>query len=441
MLASVDGESVACMHPPSGSKATAKIAIESFGTAGPPIADSSAPSRSRCCPNRAENMAARNTWPCSAGRVPSPQTAEERRSVSIASPCFGQTRLDSCALGLGMGSPQPIGSRQCGRSGFKGAAMLATLNSRQIVDAIVKDTMKDNDPHDAVQISPDVVLASRTGSDAPTLAPDIASRPEPKIDVAPKAPATAAPSVDTAIRVTAHDMPGREKRSAVGKWLRGAFFTMLVAGGSAAATIAWESHGDTARQMLAEWTPSLMSLVPSTSPATPGATAQAAPPAPEAATDQTTDQAAAPAAVQDAAAAPAVTQSDATQSLQSMTRDVAAMAQQIAQLKANVAELKTAQEQMAREMVKPPAPKPVADAKPIDPRARVSALPPRPPVAPMRKPKPITTPAYTQTYAPTQIAPPPPPSQAVAVPPPPAAATQAVADDDGPVVRPPMPVH
>jgi len=74
-----------------------------------------------------------------------------------------------------------------------------------------------------------------------------------------------------------------------------------------------------------------------------------------------------------------------------MTRDVAAMAQQIAQLKANVAELKTAQEQMAREMVKPPAPKPVADAKPIDPRARVSALPPRPPLRPVRKPKPITT--------------------------------------------------
>src|SRR5882757_1480315 len=164
--------------------------------------------------------------------------------------------------------------------------------------------------------------------------------------------------------------------------------------------------------MLAEWTPSLMSLMPSMSPTAPVATAQAAP---EATTDQTTDQPAAPAEVQDAAAAPAVTQSDATQSdatqsLQSMTRDVAAMAQQIAQLKANIAELKTAQEQMAREMVKTPAPKPVADAKPIDPRARVSALPPRPPVAPVRKPKPITTPAYTQTYAPTQIAPPPLPS-------------------------------
>jgi anti-sigma28 factor (negative regulator of flagellin synthesis) len=319
---------------------------------------------------------------------------------------------------------------------IKGAAMLATLNSRQIVDAIVKDTMKDNDPHDAVQISSDVVLASRAHSDAPTLAPEITNRPEPKIDVAaPPAPTTtAAPSVDTAIRVAANDVPGREKPSAVGRWLRGAFITMLFAGGSAAATIVWESHGDTARQMLAEWTPSLTSLMPSTSPATPVATVQAA-------TDQTTDQSAAPPAAQDAPAAAAVSQPDATQSLQSMTRDVAAMAQQIAQLKANIAELKTAQDQMAREMVKTPAPKPVADAKPIDPRARVSALPPRPPVAPVRKPKPITTPAYPQTYAPTQIAPPLPSPQAVAVPPPPAAAAQAVADDDGPVVRPPMPVH
>ena len=37
--------------------------------------------------------------------------------------------------------------------------MLATLNAKQIVDEIVKDTVKDNDPHDAIQISPDMVLA------------------------------------------------------------------------------------------------------------------------------------------------------------------------------------------------------------------------------------------------------------------------------------------
>ena len=58
--------------------------------------------------------------------------------------------------------------------------MLATLNSRQIVDEIVKDTVNNNDPHDAVQISPDVVLASRVSSEAPTLAPEFTARPEPK---------------------------------------------------------------------------------------------------------------------------------------------------------------------------------------------------------------------------------------------------------------------
>lgn len=316
--------------------------------------------------------------------------------------------------------------------------MLATLNSRQIVDEIVKDTMKDNDPHDAVQISPDVVLVSRAGRDAPTLAPEIANRAEPKIDIARGAPTTTAPSVDTAVRVTAGDMRGREKRSAIRKWLRGAFVTLLFAGGSAAATVAWERHGDTAKQMLAEWTPTLTSLMPSRSQATPATTEQAAPPIAQAATDQTADQPQAQPATQEVQASAAAP--DATGSLQSMTRDVATMAQQIEQLKANIAELKAAQEQMAREMVKPAAPKPIAEAKPIDPRARLSALPPRPPVAPVRKPKPITTPAYTHTYAPTPI-PPPPPTQAIAVPPPPAAATQAVADDDGPVVRPPMPVH
>lgn len=334
--------------------------------------------------------------------------------------------------------------------------MLATLNSRQIVDEIVKDTMRDNDPHDAVQISPDVVRASRLTAEAPTLAPEFTARPEPKFAPEPKltpepkfipvsAPPAAAPSVDPAVRVTASDGQSRPKRSAAGKWLRGAFVTFLFAGGSAAATIAWEKHGDTAKQMLAEWTPALTSLLPSTSQTAPVAAAQAAPPV---AQDQTTDQTAAtPAApVVTAAAAPAATQPDATQTVESMTRDIAAMAQQIEQLKTNIAELKAGQEQMVREMAKPPAPKPVAEAKPpVDPRARVSALPPRAPAPippPVRKPKPVVSRSYSPAYSPPPLAPP--PSQAAAVPPPaapPVATTQTVADDDGPIVRPPMPLH
>lgn len=334
--------------------------------------------------------------------------------------------------------------------------MLATLNSRQIVDEIVKDTMRDNDPHDAVQISPDVVRASRLTTEAPTLAPEFTARPEPKFAPEPKlspepkfipvsAPPPAAPSVDTAVRVTASDGPNRRKRSAAGRWLRGAFVTFLFAGGSAAATIAWEKHGDTATQMLAEWTPALTSLLPSTSQTAPAAAAQAAPPV---AQDQTTDQTAATpsAPVVAAAAAPAATPADATQTVESMTRDIAAMALQIEQLKANIAELKAGQEQMVRELAKPPAPKPVAEAKPpVDPRARVSALPPRAPAVippPVRKPKPVVSHSTMPAYSPPPLAPP--SSQAAAVPPPaapPVATTQTVADDDGPIVRPPMPLH
>lgn len=336
--------------------------------------------------------------------------------------------------------------------------MLATLNSRQIVDEIVKDTMRDNDPHDAVQISPDVVRASRLTSEAPTLAPEFTARPEPKFAPEPKltpepkfipvsAPPAAAPSVDTAVRVTASDGHNRRKRSAAGRWLRGAFVTFLFAGGSAAATIAWEKHGDIATQKLAEWTPALMSLLPSTSQTAPVEAAQAAPPvAPDQATDQTA--ATTPAApVVTAAAAPAATPADATQTVESMTRDIAAMAQQIEQLKANIAELKAGQEQMVREMAKPPAPKPVAETKPpVDPRARASALPQRVPAPippPARKPKPVVSHSYMPAYSPPPLAPPPPPSQAAAVPPaaPPVATTQTVADDDGPIVRPPMPLH
>lgn len=327
--------------------------------------------------------------------------------------------------------------------------MLATLNSRQIVDEIVKDAVKDNDPHDAVQISPDIVRASRVSSEAPTLAPEFTSRPEPKFAPEPRIhpepkvspiPQAAAPAVDTAVRVTASD-DHRQKRSSAGKWLRGAFVTFLFAGGSAAATIAWEQHGDTATRMLAEWTPTLASLLPSTSEP---AAAQATPPVTQ---DQTADQTTAPPAAQVApAATPAATQADVTPSVESMTSDIAAMAQQIEQLKTDIAELKAGQEQMVREMAKPAAPKPVAEARPpVDPRARVSALPPRAPapMPPVRKPKPVASHTYRPAYSPAPLAAPP-PSQAAAVPPPaapPVATTQAVADDDGPIVRPPMPLH
>lgn len=333
--------------------------------------------------------------------------------------------------------------------------MLATLNSSQIVDAIVKDAIGHNDPHDAVQISPDIIRASRPVSVAPSLAPEIGIRPEPtfgpeavikeakvnpkdnpKINPEPKLGPAAEPPVDATVRVAPSDGLGPPKRSAARNWLRGAFVTFLFAGASAAATIAWSKHGETIRPMLAQWTPALASLLPATSQTAPVAAAPAVAPA------ATSDQAAAPSAApqpaaQLAAAAPAATQApDLAQSVQSLTNDLGMMAQQIEALKASIAELKAGQEQMARDMAKPRS---AGEARPpVDARARLSTLPPRaaaPTPPPVRKPKPVVSHTYMPAYAPAPVASAPPPPPAAT------ATTQAVADDDGPVVRPPMPLR
>ncbi len=335
--------------------------------------------------------------------------------------------------------------------------MLATLNSKQIVDEIVKDAS--NDPHDLLDISADVIRASRADKPLPKLATEFTIRPEPKIqshriDIpearmeaprilitpaapAPAAPSATAPSVDTAVRATASDTRVARKRSLVGKWLGGAAMTMLFALGSAGATIVWHKHGDTAKQMIATWVPTFATS-PAQATATiaeqPTADTQQAAVTEQTAVPPTIPAQTTPAPVQTAAVTAAP---DATQSVQTMTRDLAAMAQQIEQLKANIAELKSGQEQMAREMTKPVPPKPV-ETRAVDPHAKLSALPPRPAPPPVRKPpKPVT-----QTYAPIPIAPPP-RTQAAALPPPPPppVAQPQLADDDGPVVRPPMPLR
>src|SRR3954451_11141496 len=74
MLASVDGESVVCMQPPNGSMARTNRTNKDLGTAGPD-SDSSTPSNTRCCQNRAENKALRNTCACFLRRVPSTKGA------------------------------------------------------------------------------------------------------------------------------------------------------------------------------------------------------------------------------------------------------------------------------------------------------------------------------------------------------------------------------
>jgi hypothetical protein len=139
-------------------------------------------------------------------------------------------------------------------------------------------------------------------------------------------------------------VPGR--RSSRGRLaLRGLFIGLLLAACIGAAAIAWQSHGDAAKQMIARGASQLdltSSLAPEHSvhaqpspPAVQAPAAKAAPPA------QTAPEGTAP-----TAAAPSPGQA---QRLQSIARDLPAVEQEIEQLKASIEQLKSSQEQMVRD--------------------------------------------------------------------------------------------
>lgn len=337
--------------------------------------------------------------------------------------------------------------------------MLSTLNRPE------------QDPHDVIEIAPDVVLAARTDSPSPTPAAGAVGAPSaPEVRIAPASPVST-PSVDTTFRATTLDDLGiRGERSSLGKWAMRTLLAFLFAFCSAVAAAAWQRYGDEAQQMLADWTPpriGLTSLFSSDKSAAPepsdAATAGAADPAsaqtassqpaPVAAASTPQPMPAAPPA-QDAAAtvapAPAAAPSaDSTQLMQSMAHDITAMSQQIADLKASIDQLKAGQEKMSRDVAKAAeariaeakaAETKAAEARAIEMRAlaRQKMLPPpRPVTAPARKPRPAYTPVQAAA-APPPAAAPLPSSQPVAPLPPP----QATMEPDGdPVMRPPLPVH
>jgi hypothetical protein len=344
---------------------------------------------------------------------------------------------------------------------------------------------EETDPHDIFVIEPDVVLAARvdqplaepspnrTGPAPKEASPvedimgDILSRPStPKLRVvpdisvaAPVRPVKPARPVDTPFRATAATadaianeikIPGDihpNVKPPRGAWAKRAAFGFLFALGSAAAAEGWDRYGDTARQMIADWTPALAQ--PSSPPAATAATTASQPssPAAEAAVTDQTPAPPAPAAMQpapDAAASTPAAPAASAQTLQSMTGDLAAMGQQIEELKASIAQLKAGQEQMAQQISRDIVKNAVArnaeakasEVRPPE-RPHVLGTPPRPLQPPMRKPP-------HDAYAP------PPTAAAINLPPPPYPARPPIAapapidseaPDGGPVVRPPMPLH
>jgi hypothetical protein len=317
--------------------------------------------------------------------------------------------------------------------------MLSTLNQPE------------QDPHDVIEIAPDVVLAARADQPSPTPATGaVSGASAPEVRVAP-APGVSTPSVDTTFRATTLDdirIPG--ERSAFAKWAMRSLMAFVFAICSAFAAAAWQHYGDQAQQMLADWTPPRINLASLFSSDKPAASEQPTTPAVTAAgADQASAQTA---SVQPAPTAPpqpaaAVPSTDATQLMQSMAHDITAMSQQIADLKTSIDQLKTRQEQMSRDLAKAAeariAEAKAAEAKAVEMRAferQRIALPSRAATAPVRKPRPVYTPVQASAV------PPPPPAAAAPLPssqpiaplPPPQAMVQ---PDGDPVVRPPMPVH
>jgi hypothetical protein len=346
-------------------------------------------------------------------------------------------------------------------------------------------TPQEADPHDIFVIEPDVVLAARADQASPDPVHDALSRlaqRAPRVESvaaagasAPPVVATGAstPTVDTTFRAAAVDtikVPRKAPRepSAMGRWAKNTSIAFLFALCSAVAASTWRYHGDTAKQMIANWLPPfvLASWSPTTTPPpaeqpdTSPAQATAADPANAA--DQASTQPIQPS--DGVAPVPAASSAESAPSVQSMARDLATMGQQIEQLKASIEQLKAGQAQTSRELAKateqnlqpriaalPPRPgiaalppRPGIAVPP--PRPGIAALPPspRPIAAPIRKPKPAFPPAQAAAAStlpplPSAAPPPAPPQPALSQPLPQPQAT--VESDGGPVVRPPMPLH
>jgi hypothetical protein len=236
-------------------------------------------------------------------------------------------------------------------------------------------------------------------------------------------PRVTEPSLDATLRATDLNIdPPTDRPSSGRRTSRNLARFLATACLGVAATLAWQSYGGSAEQMIASSAPQLGWLVslPATNPpsAREIAVEQPSPPAvPTAAPPATSTQATAVAPTASEAAASTAAPSSGLQELATMAHDLAAVRQTVEQLAAG-------QEQMARDIAK-------LQTAGQDIRRRISALPPAP-AATARKPVPPPQPAFQSSSA----APPPPASLEPA---PPSSATPLPPPE--PPMRPPMPVR
>jgi hypothetical protein len=280
------------------------------------------------------------------------------------------------------------------------------------------------------------------------------------------AAAVSVPTVDTTFRATASTAPATGEIRAPeievpgdihllgkrppGRRMARAILGFVFAIGAAGAATAWEHYGDTAKTMIANWTPFVLAPSPSPSQAAAKPAIAEQPTSvdtAESAQAPASDQApvpSAPAAPPAQGTAPAVA---AVPPTPSSAPDIAAMGQQIEALKASIEQLKAGQEQLSRQMAQQtakanaarklsalaPQPSPTSAQKPrpaFSPAMAAAAL------ASSRPPAPATPPQAAYRPLPQPAAAPPPPYQSRAQ-----VIDQADVDADAVVVRPPMPVR
>jgi hypothetical protein len=297
-----------------------------------------------------------------------------------------------------------------------------------------------NDPHDVLEIAPDIVLVARAEEELSKLARDAKARapqpPQPKAE--PRfIEDPSVPPIDTGFRATAVNR-GRPSRG--GRAIRG-FFGVLLAVLVGGAVFTLKVSGDVAQQVFAAWIPNFAvrsapadNVAPQDqgAPITQQAAAAAAPQA--APGDTAAQNSVAPAA---AAASP-----DQAQMMQSMAHHLESVGQELEGLKAQLAELKASHDQMKEQILR-------EQAKAAEQKLKLTALPARPaaPPPPRRSVptfRPSQAAAAPMAPPPAAYVPPPQPAQPYTPPPassypPPQAAPQAAYDPNAP--RPPLPVR
>jgi len=283
--------------------------------------------------------------------------------------------------------------------------------------------------HDAARYLSDA--QTRTGSDVP--AGPIPAGPVPAGPI-PAGPSV--PPVDTTVRpVAINDVRVPRKRWSMGRAAVRGFTALLLAACIGGAAVAWQTHGDAAKQMIAAWAPPfLISALPLEKPGLP---AQPAAPAVQADVANAAPSQPAPQAqsAAEAVAPAAAALSAESAQLQSMARDLAAAGQEIEQLKASIEQLKASQQQISRDVAK------VSEAK--APETRASEVKPSEQNLRARKPAPLPRSAAAprkplQPFPPQAAAPYPPPQPE----PQPQTAAEPQADPElASVPRPPMPVR